>query len=100
MDVNAVPPILREYRLPRIPAVKAPIAETISERLNMKWLAILFVPNAAEEMTTITKRFSAFFVPRYGWRFAKEDITEKVGTMTNCAQNGAGCKYQAMLAGR
>jgi hypothetical protein len=35
IEVNAVPPILREYALPRSPTVNAPMAETMSERLKM-----------------------------------------------------------------
>ena len=66
MEVNAVPPILREYKLPSIPAVNALIAETTSERLNIKLLAILLVANAAEEITTLTNRLSPFLYPCHG----------------------------------
>ena len=75
------------YRLPRVPTVKAPIAETISERLKMTWSKILLVANA--EITTVTGCMSAI-----------EDITDIVGTITNGTQNGRVCKYQEMAAGR
>ena len=42
MDVNAVPPILREYTFPRRPTANAPMADTTSERLKMKRFATLF----------------------------------------------------------
>ena len=52
------------YRLPRVPTVKAPIAETTSERSKMKWSTILLVANA--EITTVT-----------GCMFAIEDIRDR-----------------------
>ena len=75
------------YRLPRVPTVKAPIAEATSERLKMTWSKILLVANA--EITTVTGRMSAI-----------EDIIDIVGTITNCTQNGRVCKHQEMAAGR
>jgi len=35
MDVNAVPPILREYALPSTPTTNAPMDDTTSERLKI-----------------------------------------------------------------
>lgn len=58
IEVNAVPCIFLEYILPSIPDVKAPIAETISERLKMKWFAVLFAAYAVHEMITMTIRFN------------------------------------------
>ena len=80
--------------------MKAAIAETISERLKMEWLAILLVGNAAEEITTRIKRLSTLFDPFHRCRFGIEDINENVETIMNCAPNGRACKYQEISAGR
>jgi hypothetical protein len=48
---------------------------------------------------TMTNRFSACLGPLQGWRFAREDIMENVGTIMNWAQKGGVDRYQAMLAG-
>ena len=84
MDVNAVPPILREYTFPRRPTANAPIAETTSERLKMKRFAVLFAAYETHEMTTMTTSSRV----QSGCRFASEESTEKVGTMRNSVHHG------------
>ena len=89
MDVNAVPPILREYTFPRRPTANAPMADTTSERLKMKRFATLFAAYDTHEMTTMTASSRV----QSGCRFASEESTEKSGTITNCVHHGNGCRY-------
>ena len=96
IDVNAVPENLREYMFPRPPTTNAPMAETTSERLKIKWLAALFAVYAAHEMTTMTTRSN----DRHGCKFASELRIEKAGTIMNCVQNGKGCRYHGNHGGR
>jgi hypothetical protein len=77
--VNAVPPNRREYTFPSKPTAKAPIADTTSDLLKMKWFAVLFAANEMHEMTTITTRSQE----RHGWRFPIELRTENAGTVIN-----------------
>ena len=96
IDVNAVPPILREYTFPSKPTVNAPIALTTSERLNMKWFAILFAAYDTHEIATMTTSSGE----RSGCRFASEESTENVGTIANCVHHGNGRRNQPMSGGR
>ena len=77
--VKAVPPNLREYTFPSKPTAKAPIAETTSDLLKMKWFAVLFAAKEIHEMTTMTTRSQE----RQGCRFPKELRTENAGTVIN-----------------
>ena len=96
MDVNAVPPIRREYTFPRKPTTNAPIADTTSERLKMKWSATLFAAYDTHEMTTMTTSSTV----QNGCRFASEDRIEKMGTMMNCVHHGNGCLHHGQEGSR
>ena len=95
MDVNAVPPMRREYTLPRKPTANAPMAETTSERLKIKWFATLFAAYEMHEMTTITTRSHAT-----GCSLFSELSTENTGTIANCVHHGNGCRYHGNDDGR
>ena len=72
------------------------MAETTSERLKMKWFAILFAAYDAHEMTTITTSSHV----QNGCRFESEDAIENAGTMMNCDHQGNGWRYHGKLGGR
>ena len=73
IDVNAVPPMFREYKFPRSPTAIAPMQDTTSDRLKMNISAILFAAYAQHEMMTMT---TISHVQR-GCRFEREEKTEK-----------------------
>lgn len=105
IDVNAVPPILREYRFPITPAVNAPIEDTMSDRSKMYRVAILFAANEKDEMITMMMRFRRCWIlspafPHSGCRLFSEEIRENSGTMKNCAQKGAGWRYHGEFDSR
>jgi hypothetical protein len=77
--VKAVPPNRREYTFPNSPTAKAPIADTTSDLLKMKWFAVLFAANEMHEMTTMTMRSQE----RQGGRLPIELRTENAGTVIN-----------------
>jgi hypothetical protein len=77
--VKAVPPNRREYTFPNSPTAKAPIADTTSDLLKMKWFAVLFAANEMHEMITMTTRSQE----RQGWRLPIELRTENAGTVIN-----------------
>jgi len=79
IEVNAVPPNRREYMFPSKPTAKAPIADTTSDLLKMKWFANLFAANEIHEMTTITTRSQE----RHGCKFPNELRIENAGTVKN-----------------
>ena len=78
IDVNAVPPTTREYKFPRMPTAIAPMQDTTSDRLKMKWPAILFAAYEQQEMMTMT----TISHDQSGCRFARDEKTEKMGTRT------------------
>lgn len=96
MDVNAVPPILREYIFPSTPTAKAPMADTTSDRLKMKRFAPLFAAYETHEMVTMMTSSS----DQIGWRLASEDKKEKTGTMMNSIHHGNGCSHHGKSGGR
>ncbi len=77
--VKAVPPNRREYTFPIKPTAKAPIADTTSDLLKMKWLAVLFAANEMHDMTSMTTRSQE----RHGCKFPNELRIENAGTVTN-----------------
>ena len=79
MAVKAVPPNRREYTFPSKPTAKAPIADTTSDLLKMKWFAVLFAANEMHEMTTMTTRSQE----RHGCKFPRELMIENAGTVMN-----------------
>ena len=83
IEVKAVPFPLLEWIFPSNPMVKAPIAETISERLKMCRLATVLAVYAAQEMSTMMVSLRLFSHPVIGCRFASEDMSENTGTMMN-----------------
>jgi len=54
IEVNAVPPTTREYRLPSRPITKAPAADTISVLPGTTRLAARFAAKAQQENKTMT----------------------------------------------
>jgi len=77
--VKAVPPNRREYMFPIRPTANAPIADTTSDLLKMKWFAVLFAAKEMHEITTMTTRSHE----RHGCKFPNELSTENAGTVTN-----------------
>jgi hypothetical protein len=100
MDVNAEPPDDRAHMFPRIPIVKAPIADTTSEWLKIYRFATLFVANEAHDMITITSKFLLLFQSLTGCRLAREESMENIGTIKNWAQKGAERRYHGSAGGR
>ena len=95
MDVNAVPPILREYIFPSSPTANAPIADTTSERLKMKWFATLFAAYDTHEMTTMTIKSKL-----NGCSLFSDERVENIGTIMNWVHHGNGCRYHGKEGGR